>query len=63
MKSGYFDTERKKYIITEYLLGVQATFHGLRIKLCIPAELDGTKYPGSTGVLCTISRFTADRGQ
>lgn len=38
--------------ITEYLLGVQSTFNGLRLKPCIPAELDNTKitrqYRGAT---------------
>ena len=29
--------------ITEYLLGVQADFDGLRIVPCLPAELDGAK--------------------
>ena len=29
--------------ITEYLLGVQATFNGLQLKPCIPKELDKTK--------------------
>ena len=29
--------------ITEYLLGVQAEFNGLRLVPCIPAELDGAK--------------------
>ncbi len=38
--------------ITEYLLGVQAQFNGLKIVPCIPDELDGTKvsriYRGAT---------------
>ncbi len=38
--------------ITEYLLGVQASFTGLRLVPCIPEELDGTKvsrlYRGAT---------------